>query len=197
MQTNVQVFPPALDELMGIYRVKYSRAGEPGWSPKMRLRFGYFSPDDLYEALVARLVTPACTWADVGCGRDIFPQHPALAEELSKRCDFLLGIDPSENIHDNPYITEAFQGLVDDYEPTRPFGLVTLRMVAEHIVEPDKAIARVSQMLCPGGLMVIYTPYKWAVMSVLAALSPFWLHHPIKRVLWGGEGRDTFPTAYR
>jgi hypothetical protein len=30
-----------------------------------------------------------------------------------------------------------------------------------------------------------------------AWLTPFWLHHPVKRVLWGTEEKDTFPVVYR
>lgn len=197
MSFHQEMLPPSHEELLGIYKMKYYRAGEPGWSPKLRLRFDYFSPDDHYEALVARLVTGGCSWADVGCGRDIFPHNPALALELSQRCGYLLGIDPSDNVKDNPFITESFQGMVEDCKPSRQFDLVTMRMVAEHIVAPEKSVRRIAQMLKPGGVAVIYTPYKWAVMSVLAAASPSWLHHPIKRVLWGGEERDTFPTAYK
>jgi hypothetical protein len=51
----------------------------------MRLSFGYFTPDDHYEVLVARLVTSGCHWADIGCGRDIFPSNPQLARDLVAR----------------------------------------------------------------------------------------------------------------
>jgi hypothetical protein len=34
-------------------------------------------------------------------------------------------------------------------------------------------------------------------MSMVAAVTPFSLHHRMKQILWGGEERDTFPTAYK
>jgi SAM-dependent methyltransferase len=188
---------PSRDELMAIYNVKYYRCGEPGWGPRMRLSFNHFSPDDYYEALVARLVTPGCAWADVGCGREIFPSHPDLARELCGRAGYVLGIDPDDNINDNAYITEAFHGMLEDCNTARRFDVITLRMVAEHIVDPDRAIRKLSQLLKPNGNLVIYTPYKWAPMSIVATIVPFRLHNPLKRILWQSEARDTFPTAYK
>ena len=90
-----RVLAPSRDELMSIYSIKYYREGEPGWGPRLRLSFEYFSPDDHYEALVARLVTSGCTWADVGCGRDIFPSNPDLAHELARRDRVLTNDHPN------------------------------------------------------------------------------------------------------
>jgi hypothetical protein len=56
---------------------------------------------------------------------------------------------------------------------------------------------RVASLLKPSGLAVIYTPYKWAPMSIAASITPFGLHNPLKRVLWNSEARDTFPTQYK
>jgi SAM-dependent methyltransferase len=110
----------------------------------------------------------------------------------------VLGIDPDDNIKDNPFVTERFQGLVEDCDTPREFDVVTMRMVAEHVVYPDKVMARVAKMLRPGGHVVIYTPYKWAPMSVIASIIPFRLHNPLKRLIWAqSEARDTFPTAYK
>jgi 2-polyprenyl-3-methyl-5-hydroxy-6-metoxy-1,4-benzoquinol methylase len=70
-------------------------------------------------------------------------------------------------------------------------------MVAEHIVNPTSALRRVALLLKPGGQAVIYTPHKWAPMSIAATVMPFGLHHPLKRLLWSSEARDTFPTQYK
>jgi SAM-dependent methyltransferase len=182
---------------MSIYNVKYYREGEPGWGPRMRLSFDHFSPDDHYEALVARLVTPGSSWADVGCGRDIFPSHPDLARELADRAGYVLGIDPDENVKENTFITEGFLGLVEDCATERRFDVITMRMVAEHVVYPDRVVGKLAEMLKPGGTVVIYTPYKWAPMSIIATVVPFKLHNPLKRIIWNSEARDTFPTAYK
>lgn len=185
------------DDLMAIYRVKYYRFGEPGWGPRQRLASGYFAADDHYEALVAKLITPGCDWCDVGCGRDIFPQHPDLARELSARAGFLYGIDPDDNVLENPFVKERFHGIVEDCDTTRVFDVLTMRMVAEHIVDPDRALGRVARLLKPGGRLVVYTPYKWSPMSIVADVVPFRFHHALKRLIWDAQARDTFPTAYK
>ena len=188
---------PTSDELLSIYNAKYSPEGPPGWSPRQRLSFGYFTPDDHYEALVARLVTSGCHWADIGCGRDIFPSNPQLARDLVARAGYVYGIDPDPNIKENPFITEGFHGIVEDCRTERRFDVITMRMVAEHIVDPDRAIGKVAELLKPGGKFIVYTPHKWAPMSVVASVIPFKWHHPLKRLLWDVEARDTFPTAYK
>lgn len=163
----------------------------------MRLHFDYFTPDDHYEALVARLLKPGDHWCDVGCGRDIFPTYPELARRCSDICGFVYGIDPDDNIKDNPYISEGFQGLVEDCPVGRRFDLITMRMVAEHIAQPTRALSRISDLLNPGGRIVVYTPHKWAPMSVIASIVPFALHNTFKQLLWRSEARDTFPTQYK
>jgi SAM-dependent methyltransferase len=190
-------FEPSRADLMAVFDLKYRRGPTLGWGPKTRLRFGYFNPDDHYEAIVAKLVTDGIHWADVGCGRDVFPSNPALAAQLSKRCGILFGIDPDPNIRENPFITEGFEGVIEDCPSDRCFDLITLRMVAEHITDPVRVVAKLGQMTKPGGLVVVYTPNKWAPVSLLAASVPNHLHHRFKRLVWNAEERDTFPTAFK
>lgn len=188
---------PTRLELMAVFDGKYRREPELGWGPRTRLSYGYFNPDDYYEALVAKLVRPDSKWADVGCGRDIFPSNTALAKELARRSGFVFGIDPDPNVRDNPYLHERFEGPVEDCLTPHRFDLITMRMVAEHIVDPDRSLAKVAELLNPGGQVVIYTPNRWSPIPVLTALVPNRFHFRIKKVLWGGEERDTFPTAFR
>jgi SAM-dependent methyltransferase len=185
------------EELMAVFDGKYRRVHELGWGPKTRLHFGYFNPDDHYEGVVAKLVRPGAAWADVGCGRDLFPSNAALARELADRCGFLYGIDPDPNIRENPFITEAFEGKVEDCPLSSRFDLITLRMVAEHIVDPHRTVGKISNMLKPGGLVVIYTPNKWAPVPIFTALVPNRFHYSLKRFVWHTEARDTFPTAFK
>ena len=152
------VLEPTHEELMAVFDGKYRREPELGWGPKMRLDFGYFNPDDHYESVVAKLVLPGASWADIGCGRDIFPSNAGLARKLADRSGFLYGIDPDPNIRDNPFITEGFEGLVEDCPSSRLFDLITLRMVAEHMVDPDRSVGKISQMLKPGGLVAVEKP---------------------------------------
>jgi len=185
------------DHLQQIFQVKY-QTGEPmGWGPRLRWKFGYFNPDDVYEATVDSLVSEATEWLDVGCGRDIFPNNVPVAKRLAQRCRLLVGLDPSENIDENPLIHERFKGMIEDYRTSRRFDVITLRMVAEHIANPAGAVAALAQICKPGGRVVIYTVYKWSPVTLISAAAPFQLHHLVKKIIWKTEEKDTFPTEYR
>ncbi len=194
---TTETIGPSKDDLLAIYEGKYGNKPDLGWGPKMRLRFDYFTPDDHYEAIVNKLVVEGCTWADVGCGRDIFPSNKGLAESLSRRSSYLLGIDPDENIRDNPLLSEGFQGVIEDYVTNRQYDVVTLRMVAEHIADPKSAMTGIDKLIKHGGCVVIYTPNKWAPMSIWARSTPLSVHHFFKKILWNTEERDTFPVQFK
>ena len=184
-------------DLQRLSVLKYGPAGSRGWTPKLRERFNYFTPDDWYETLLDRLITPATRWLEVGCGRRLFPSNHALATALSTRCARLVGIDESENIAENPYIHGYQQVYLEDYQTDEVFDLITLRMVAEHVRDPDKLVTALTKLLAPGGRVVIYTIYRWSPVSVVAYLTPMAVHHALKGLVWDTEQRDTFPVEYR
>lgn len=188
---------PEHADLDEVFRLKYGDPATTGWSPRMRYERGYFTPEDHYEALVSTLVTESTTWLDVGCGRFLFPGNEALARKLSGRCSHLTGVDPDATILENPYVHEKAQETIDAYRADRGFDLVTLRMVAEHLTDPDAAVASLQRLVVPGGRVVVYTVYKWSPIPLLTRITPFGLHHPIKRLVWGTEEKDTFPVANR
>jgi SAM-dependent methyltransferase len=168
-----------------------------GWGPRLRQKYSYYTPEEYYEALVMRLVTERVHWLDVGCGRDVFPSNRRLAELLADRCQTLVGIDPDSTILENPFVHVRVQSEIENYCSDRTFDVVTLRMVAEHIANPDQAVRSLAALTRPGGMLVIYTVNKWAPVSLASWLVPFRFHHPIKRLLWQTEEKDTFPVAYR
>jgi|SRR5215471_5116336 len=180
-----------------IFRLRTSRDSTLGWSPRLRQRFGYFTPDECYEAMMLRLIHGGADWLDVGCGHDLFPSNLPLAELLSARCRLLVGVDPSPNIDHNALVHEKAKCTIEEYYTDHKFDVISLRMVAEHIAKPEMAIAAFSRLTKPGGRVVIYTVSKWAVSSLVAAGSPMAFHHLIKKVLWGTDPEDTFPTVYR
>lgn len=183
-------------ELSAVFRGKY---GDPLTGPVTQRcqRFGYFFPDEFYEAAVDRLVAPGCRWLDVGGGRDVFPNNEMLARRLAGRCGWLTCVDPSPNVHENGLARERVQSRIEDYVSAEPYDLLTLRMVAEHIDRPDEAVAAMARLLKPGGRLVVYTVNKFAPVAVATRVVPFRLHHPLKRLVWRTEEKDTFPVAYR
>jgi 2-polyprenyl-3-methyl-5-hydroxy-6-metoxy-1,4-benzoquinol methylase len=183
-------------DLEEVFRTKYGPAETRGWGPRMRLWFNHFTPDDFYEAAVAKLVTRHSNWLDVGCGRHVFPSNPELARALADRCSLLVGVDPDATVNENPFVHQRVNSCVEDYQSDREFDLITLRMCAEHVAEPDRAVAAFSRLSKPGGKVIIYTINRWSPVPIITWVVPFGLHHPIKRLLWKTEQKDTFPVSY-
>ena len=183
-------------DLQRLSVLKYGKTETRGWTPKLREIFGYFTPDDWYETLLDGLITPTTRWLEVGCGRRLFPSNPSLATTLSTRCARLVGIDESENIAENPYIHAYQQVYLEDFQTDEVFDLITLRMVAEHVRDPDKLVTALAKLLAPGGRVVIYTIYRWSPVPIVAFLTPMAVHHALKRLVWDTEQRDTFPVKY-
>jgi ubiquinone/menaquinone biosynthesis C-methylase UbiE len=188
---------PTQEDLERHFRYTYGNPKKHGWRVRLRYWFGYFDPDAWYEATVERLVTKDCSWIDVGGGKTIFPENRSLSAALSQRCNLLVGVDPSDNILVNPYVTERIKCTLEQYQSDRCFELATLRMVAEHIQTPEAAVESLGRIVKPGGRVVVYTPNRWSPVSIAAAIIPFSLHSPLTRFLWQTKAEDVFPTVYR
>jgi hypothetical protein len=180
-----------------IYAIKTSDIPRIGWSPRLRQSFGYFTPDECYEALLFMLVGPATRWLDVGCGHNLFPTNPNLARVLAERCQLLVGIDPDETIEKNTFVHRRIRGPLEQLDQNEKYDLITLRMVAEHISNADEVAKTLSNTLSSIGNIVIYTVSKWSPSAMVSAATPMNVHHFVKKRLWGTEEEDTFPTQYR
>jgi 2-polyprenyl-3-methyl-5-hydroxy-6-metoxy-1,4-benzoquinol methylase len=185
------------EDLAQVFRLKHNDPNKMGWLPRLHQRFGYFTPDEYYEAMVANLVTQGRTWVDLGCGRDLFPHNRNLAELLSQRCRLLVGVDPDDTLDDNAFVHEKAKSTIDAYRSPRTFDVLTLRMVAEHIADPPATLEALARLSAPGSKVVVYTVNLWSPLAVLAWLIPFRFHHAIKRLFWRTEERDTFPVVYK
>jgi SAM-dependent methyltransferase len=86
---------------------------------------------------------------------------------------------------------------LEEYAPGSQFDLATMRMVVEHVTDPEAFVGALSRFVRPGGLAVVFTVDLWAPITVLSRVIPFRFHHPIKRLFWSGEAEDTFPVQYR
>jgi SAM-dependent methyltransferase len=144
-----------------------------------------------------QLVDAETDWLDVGCGRNIFPSNQKLSQILADRSHLLVGVDPDETLNDNPYVHEKVLGTMEDFEDHRQFSLITMRMVAEHVARPDDLMKSLTKVTKPGGRVLVYTVYKYSPVPLITNLVPFKLHNPAKRVLWGTEPEDTFPTCFK
>jgi SAM-dependent methyltransferase len=183
--------------LEALFRQKYGAMQAIGWAPRRRFQFGYYLPADIYECVVSKLLVPGCAWLDVGGGRALFPQNANLARKLVSHCVKVTAVDPSENVLQNEFVHERVQSFLEQYRPDMQFDVATMRMVVEHVSAPKDFVAALGRILKPGGVAVVFTVNRWSPVALLSWAIPFRLHHPIKRLLWGGEEEDTFPVFYR
>lgn len=188
---------PTEAELRRFFWTKYGDPATGRSVPRLRHKFGCYSPDDFYELLVEKLVGPDTRWMDVGCGRNIFPSNSKLARRLADHCELLVGVDPDETLEDNTFVHRKLRSSIEQVEIDEPFNLITLRMVAEHVVEPERVLENLRRLTAVGGLVVIYTVNKWSPASIIAKLTPMGVHHTVKRFLWRTDEKDTFPVAYK
>lgn len=184
-------------QLKRLFVQKHGQPETTGWAPRRRYRFEYYLPADIYEWVVDSQVTKGCVWLDVGGGRSIFPENPELAKTLVSRASRVVAVDPSENVHDNPFVHERVASTLEEYQPSDRFDLATMRMVVEHVSDPPAFAGALSRLVRPDGRVVVFTVNRWSPISLMSRALSFKLHHPIKRFFWGGEEEDTFPVHYR
>jgi len=188
---------PTSEELESLWIEKYGRPEKKKGLLAWRWRHKYFLPSDIYEALVARLVRDGDRWLDVGGGEAIFPHNPTTEKKLVARCARVVALDPSDNIHKNRSAHETVQSLVQDYHPQTQFSLVTMRMVVEHVPDPESFAGALARLVQPGGLVAIFTVGLWSPVTLASRAMPFRFHHAIKQHFWGSDPEGTFPTHYR
>ena len=197
MSAPVLVRLPDAPALRQMFHLRYGPADRLGWGPRLRADYGYYTPDDVYEALIAGSIAPGMAWLDVGCGRHLFPNNAALERSLSQRCGRLVGVDPDPTLQENPWVHEKIAAGIDEYDGGEQFDFVTLRMVAEHIAEPERCARSMQRALRSGGIAVVYTVFAGSPMPLLTRLAPMGLRHTVKSWLWGTQPKDTFPTCFR
>ena len=197
MNAPVLLRLPDATALRQMFDLRYGPVEQRGWAPALRTAYGHYTPDDVYEALVAGIVVPGVAWLDVGCGRHSFPNNRALAAALSARCARLVGVDPDRTLQDNEWVHEKVALPIDADDGTQQFDVVTLRMVAEHVADPEAAVRSIERALRKGGIAVVFTVFGYAPIPLLTRLAPMRLRHVVKDWLWGTDARDTFPTRFR
>lgn len=164
---------------------------------KLDKLFGYVQPSYKYEAVVKSYIDGETLWLDVGGGTAPFPHNDRLSSELTSACKQFEVLDPSDNIKLNTYASKKHLCSIEDLKPLYKYDLITMRMVAEHVENPDDAFIKVKNLLKPGGVFVIYTVNKYAPITILNKFMPSNLRHKIKKALWNVDEKDTFKALYK
>ena len=143
------------------------------------------------------MIAPGCFWLDVGGGHHIFPENADLSRTLAARSAMVVAVDPSENVRRNPYVHERVQSMLEGYQTERTFDVATLRMVAEHVAEPDADGGGAASIDATVRSCGDFYGLQVAPLTLVSRALPFRWHHPIKKLFWGGEEEDTFPVEYK
>lgn len=123
---------------------RYLLANRPVW--RRRARFA------------SRHLRPGGRVLDVGCG------DGSIAEGVVERAGAYLGIDVSPLAiaaarRRLPAARFAVRG-IEDLGDEAPFDLVMAFEVVEHLADPQAALARISELLSPRGVLVLSTPNR-------------------------------------
>src|SRR5262249_47404061 len=81
--------------------------------------------------------------------------------------------------------------------PAESFDMVISRSVVEHLEDPPLVFREFFRVLRPGGKVVVVTPNKYDYVSVVAVLTPYWLHRRLVSRIFAVPEDDVFPTLYR
>ena len=184
-------------ELLATVLATVDNADNLGWGQKRRLKYNYFRPAEYYAGIVNKCLRNGNSWLDVGGGDRLFPGFPTLERTLASRAAHLVAVDPSANVLKNKFATERIQSSLEDFTTEQRFDIVTARMVLEHVQNPPAFLDSIYHHLKPNGVFIAYTVNLWSFVTCTSRLVPDALHNPIKRLFWGTDAKDTFPTAYK
>jgi SAM-dependent methyltransferase len=149
--------------------------------------------DTVYSELIRKHLVPGQKVLDAGCGR-----YLRFCRELSGIAT-MVGVDLDTVLEtDNGAAPFAVRGDVGHLPfPDGHFDMVISRSVIEHLEDPVQVFREFSRVLRPGGKVVVITPNKYDYVSVIASLTPYWLHRSLVSRIFQVPADDVFPTLYR
>jgi ubiquinone/menaquinone biosynthesis C-methylase UbiE len=149
--------------------------------------------DTVYGELIRKHLVPGQKVLDAGCGRYLrfCRELSGIASMVGVDLDTVLETDNSAA----PFAVRADVGRLPF--PEGHFDMVISRSVIEHLEDPAQVFREFSRVLKPGGKVVIITPNKYDYVSVIASLTPYWLHRSLVSRIFQVPEDDVFPTLYR
>jgi SAM-dependent methyltransferase len=149
--------------------------------------------DTLYLESITRHLQPGQRLLDAGCGR-----YLRFCRQLASTAH-VVGIDLETKLDtDNSSAPFGIRGDLGHLPfPAKHFDMVISRSVVEHLTDPVAVFSEFARVLRPGGKVVIITPNKFDYVSVIAALTPYWVHRALVSKIFQVPEDDVFPTLYR
>ena len=149
--------------------------------------------DTLYSDLIRKNLRPGQRLLDAGCGR-----YLKFCREFSGVAR-VVGIDLESQLdtrnRNAPFGVRGDLGHLPF--PAESFDMVISRSVVEHLEDPPLVFREFFRVLRPGGKVVVVTPNKYDYVSIVAAMTPYWLHRRLVSRIFEVPEDDVFPTLYR
>jgi len=157
------------------------------------LRPGHKDSVALYAELVGRHITPHARVLDAGCGRG------GVIELYWKKVKQAVGLDADlPSLREHRCLEQLVEGDLTWLPFTAAcFDLILCSWLMEHLATPDVVFAELARVLSPGGHLVLVTPNAWNYVTLVQRVVPGRLQEWLARRIYGREGKDTFPLAYR
>lgn len=154
---------------------------------------GYRFHDDYYRAAIQQHLRPGSHLLDAGCGR-----YLRFCREFADTAK-VIGVDLEDTFETNnqarPFAIRADIGALPF--PAESFDMIISRSVIEHLEDPPAVFREFFRVLRPNGKVIIVTPNKYDYVSVIASLTPYWLHRALVSRIFRVPADDVFPTLYR
>lgn len=150
---------PAESELPAIYPPNYYAYQYQDAVHPLARRAKDFLDRRKIRGWLAPCTTSAPRFLDVGCGDG---RYLRMFAERGVARSALWGVEMSREVVDG-LVAEGFQGRfgrIEDAQdlPQNYFDLIVMLQVIEHVSEPGACVARLAQLLAPGGVLVLETP---------------------------------------
>lgn len=173
---------PTSDELSGIYREDYYSKEKPLYLEENAedLAWWNLAYRDRYDSYEQHLPVGRRRILDVGSGPGFFLLHGR------DRGWEVLGIEPSRQsvAHSRKLGLPIIEEFLDDTVAAslKPFDVIHLSQVLEHIPEPKQMLRRINRLLTPGGLVHVVVPNDFNPFQVAVnracGLRPWWIAPP-------------------
>lgn len=174
-------------------RTFFERMRRRSWSiyDKYYGQRGYRHHNDRYREEVFSRVHSGTILLDAGAGELGFTR------EFATKVRLAIGTDVGEikrKPDDPPAVRSNLEAL-----PFRDgtIDVVVSMSVVEHLTNPVTSFKEMARVLKPGGVFIAQTPSKCDYVSIIAHITPFWLHRWLLSRLLDRREEDIFPTCFR
>jgi SAM-dependent methyltransferase len=146
---------------------------------------------ETFIAWVAASLPTSSLVLEVGAGE----AKRGYVQQVRDKTPYLVGVDPSPTIQNNPYLDERHQmDLVAFAEQEeRQFDVIFTKMVLEHVEYPDEFLQSIWKLLKPGGLFLSITPNLCHYFGLTTSLTEsLGIQEFLLRLLRGGSIVDNY-----